>query len=215
MTAPLPPSDAPEISAADLGPDVPRRGMAWSEALGRAWLKAMGWRVTGYAPQLAKAVFIGAPHTSNRDGLVAAATLLTLRIRMNVMAKAELFKGPFGPLFRWLGVLPVYRTDSRGGQVEQIAAQFAEHERLYVGIAPEGTRHASKAWKSGFYHVAVAAGVPIVPFILDFGRRELRILSPFIPTHDISADMQHLIELYRGIIPADPSRLSKPLRELQ
>lgn len=214
MTAQLPPSGAPAITANTLGPDVPRRGQAWSERLGLMWLKAMGWRVTGASPQVAKAVFIGAPHTSNRDGLVAAATILALRLRISVMAKAELFKGTFGAMFRWLDVLPVYRSSqAKGGQVEQMVAQFAASKNLYIGIAPEGTRHSSPAWKSGFYHLAVAAGVPIVPFILDFGRKELRILEAFYPTGDITADMAKLMEPYFGIIPAAPERLSMPLRE--
>lgn len=201
------------VTAADLGPHVPRRGTPFSQAFGEAWLRLIGWKVTGTPPQVGKAMFIGAPHTSNRDGFVAAAVILALRLRITVMAKAELFKGPVGSFFRWAGVMPVYRNSSRGGQVEQVAARFAESESIYIGIAPEGTRHASPKWRSGFYHMAVMAQVPILPFILDFGRKELRLLPLFHPTGDLEADMAALIDLYRGITPADPSRLSLPLRE--
>ncbi|MEO6698136.1 MAG: lysophospholipid acyltransferase family protein [Paraperlucidibaca sp.] len=201
------------VTAESLGPLVPRRGTAFSQRIGLLWLRLIGWRITGTPPMVAKAIFIGAPHTSNRDGFVAVATALAIRLRINVMAKAELFNSPLGPLFRWMGVMPVYRRGSRGGQVEQVVARFAAEESVYIGIAPEGTRHASPAWKTGFYHMAVKAGVPIVPFILDFGRKELHMLPAFYPTGDLDADLPRLMAPYHGIIPADPSRLSLPLRE--
>ena len=201
------------ITAEMLGPEVPRRGNAFSQRAGEVWLRLSGWKVTGTPMTVPKAVFIGAPHTSNRDGFLAAAVTLALRLRITVMAKAELFKGPLGGVFRWLGAMPVYRAGSRGGQVEQVAARFAEEDNVYIGIAPEGTRHASPAWKTGFYHMAMKAGVPIVPFIMDFGRKELHMLPAFYPTGDLAADLPRLMAAYRGIIPADPSRLSLPLRE--
>lgn len=207
------PSGDPLITAENLGPQVPRRGTAFTQRLGMAWLRLMGWKVTGTPPTVPKAMFIGAPHTSNRDGLVAAATILALRLRITVLMKAELFKGPLGSFFRWADVMPVYRNSAmRGGQVEQVVERFKNSECVYIGIAPEGTRHAAEKWKRGFWHMAVKAGVPIVPFILDFGRKELRITPVFYPTGDQEADMAALIALFRGVIPADPSRLSHPLR---
>ena len=213
MTSSKPaPRNAPLITADDLDPLVPRRGTPFSQRIGLLWLRLIGWRITGTPPTVAKALLIGAPHTSNRDGFVAVATTMALRLRIHVMAKAEIFKGPLATLFRWMDVIPVYRDGSRGGQVEQIVARFAAEECIYIGVAPEGTRHASPAWKTGFYHMAMKAGVPIVPFILDFGRKELHMLPVFYPTGDIDADMKHLMAPYHGIIPADPSRLSLALR---
>lgn len=201
------------VTAENLGPLVPRRGTLFSQRLGLAWLSLIGWRITGTPPTVPKAIFIGAPHTSNRDGLVAAACILAIRMRITVMVKSELMVGPLGWFFRWLGMMPVYRIDSRGGQVEQVVARFAEEDSIYIGVAPEGTRHASPAWKTGFYHMAVKAGVPIVPFILDFGRKELHMLPVFYPTGNVDIDLPRLMAPYHGIIPADPSRLSLPLRE--
>lgn len=199
-------------TAADLGPLVPRRGTPFTQRLGELWLKALGWKVTGSLPDVPKAVFIGAPHTSNRDGIVAAAVILAMRFRITVMAKAELFKGPFGPFFRWLGVMPIYRSQS-SGLVEQCAEQLRQADQMYLGVAPEGTRHAAKAWKSGFYHIAMAANVPIIAFILDFGNKELRFTPVFHPTGDLEKDMAELMSRYKGVVPADPSRLSHPLRD--
>jgi len=200
------------MTARDLGSQVPRRGTAFSQRLGEVWLRLIGWQITGSAPEVAKAVFIGAPHTSNRDGFVAAAVILALRLRIRVMMKAELFVGPLGNFFRWLGIMPIYRDQSRG-LVDQSADYLRNAEQLYLGIAPEGTRHASPAWKLGFYHIAVKAGVPIVPFVLDFGRKELRICPAFYPTGDMDADVQLIMSYYYGVTPADPSRLSLPLRD--
>ena len=201
------------VTAEMLGPEVPRRGTAFSQRVGEIWLRLSGWKVTGTPMAVPKAIFIGAPHTSNRDGFLAAAVMLALRLRITVMAKSELFKGPLGGIFRWLGAMPIYRSNSRGGQVEQVAARFSEEENIYIGISPEGTRHASPAWRTGFYHMAVKAGVPIVPFIMDFGRKELHFLPVFYPTGVLTADLPRLMAPYHGIIPADPSRLSLPLRK--
>ena len=136
------------IKAKDLGPDVPRRGNAVGQFVGELLLRLLGWQITGVPLSAPKAMFIGAPHTSNRDGLIAVAAMLALRLRINVMMKAELFVGPFGKLFHWFGMRPVYRSKSMG-LVEQSAQQYRETDKLYLGIAPEGTRHASKAWKLG------------------------------------------------------------------
>ncbi len=201
------------IKAEDLSPNVPRRGNAFTQQLGEFWLRRMGWQVTGVFPDVPKAVFIGAPHTSNRDGLVAAATILALRLNIRVMAKAELFKGPMAPFFRWLGVMPVFRSKSQG-LVEQSASYLKQVDNFYLGIAPEGTRHGSPEFKRGFYLIALKAGVPIIPFILDFGRKELRVTPAFYPSGDMAADMEAIIERYRGAIGANPDRMSAPLKAM-
>ncbi len=213
MSATTPTND-PVITAEHLGPEVPRRGTPFTQRLGLLWLRAMGWKVTGAVPTHGKALMIGAPHTSNRDGLVAAATIMALRLNITVLAKAELFKGPVGAFFRWANVMPVYRNSSKGGQVEQVVARFAQPGSIYIGIAPEGTRHSAEEWKLGFYYMAHRAGVPIIPFILDFGRKELRITEAFFTTGDKEADLAALQARYRDVIPANPARLSGPLRRL-
>ena len=201
------------ITAKDLSPNVPRRGTAFSQRLGELWLRLLGWKVTGEFPDVPKAGFIGAPHTSNRDGIVAAAVILSLRLKIRIMAKAELFKGPMGPFFRWLGVMPVFRSKSQG-LVEQSANYLKQAENFYLGIAPEGTRHGSPEFKRGFYLIAVKAGVPIIPFMLDFGNKELRITPAFYPTGDMAADMAAIIERYRGVVGANPDRMSAPLKAM-
>lgn len=195
------------------GAAVPRRGNRFFQWLGTAVLHAMGWRITGTFPDVPKAVVIGAPHTSNQDGVIAVAAVLALRLRIVLMGKHSLFRGPFGPVLRWFGLIPVDRT-SAAGVVEQSVARFREREQLFLGMAPEGTRHGAEEWKTGFYRIAVNAGVPIMVAVLDYGKREVRLPLTFMPCGDVDADMQRILECYRGVMPKRPERLSRPLRTL-
>jgi 1-acyl-sn-glycerol-3-phosphate acyltransferase len=175
------------------------------------WL--LGWRVVGKLPNQEKALLIGAPHTSNCDGLVGAAAILALRLRIGIMAKDNLFRWPFGYMWRFLGVIPVDRN-SPHGLVGASVQQFAEHQQLFLGMTPEGTRKEAEKWKTGFYHIASQARLPIVVVVLDYGRKEIRLPLILQPSGDIEADMQRIFSCYRGVVPARPERLSTPLREL-
>lgn len=194
------------------GPAVPRRGNRFSQWLGAVFLRLLGWRITGQFPDVPKAVIIGAPHTSNWDGVLAVAAVLALRLRIVLMGKHSLFKGPFAPLLRWLGLIPIDRS-SAAGVVEQSVSRFHEREQMFLGMAPEGTRHSAKEWKTGFYRIACDAGVPIMLAVLDYGKREIRLPLTFMPSGDLDADMEKILACYRGVLPRRPERLSLPLRE--
>ncbi|WP_245932437.1 lysophospholipid acyltransferase family protein [Isoalcanivorax indicus] len=196
-----------------LGPCVPRRGNAFSEGLGRLLLRCIGWRITGTFPDVPKAVVIGAPHSSNWDALVTAAVVLSLRVRIGLMAKDNLFRWPLGGLFRWLGGIPIDRRSKRG-VVDQSVDKFNEREKLFLGIAPEGTRTAALAWKTGFHQIARRAGVPIIVAVLDYGRRELRFADVVYPGDDSAADLERILVHYRGAVARRPERLSAPLKAL-
>lgn len=193
---------------------IPRRGNRFSQWLGRMLLWCMGWRIVGSLPNVPKAVVIGAPHSSNWDGLVAAGVVLSLRVRIGLMAKDSLFRWPLGGLLRWLGGIPIDRRSARG-VVEQSVDRFRERQQLFLGIAPEGTRRAAAQWKTGFWQIARQADVPILVVVIDYGRRELRIAEPFLPGPDLAADMQHILAHYQGAVPRRPERLSAPLKALQ
>lgn len=201
------------ITANDLSPSVPRRGNKLSQRLGEFWLRRLGWTVTGTFPDAAKAVFIGAPHTSNRDAIISAAVILALRLNIRIMAKSQLFKWPAGPVFRWMGLMPVFRHKSQG-LIEQSANYLKQVDNFYLGIAPEGTRHQSPEFKRGFYLIAVQAEVPIIPFMLDYENKELRFTPAFYPTGDMTTDINTIIERYRGVIGANPKRMSAPLKAM-
>ena len=178
------------------GPSVPRRGGALRAAVGRLMLRAMRWRPGGPLPDLPRAVIIAAPHSSNWDFFVGIALVFAIRLDVRFIGKAEIFRGPVGPLMRWLGGLPVDRKRPEG-VVAQTVARFAAQERLLLAVAPEGTRKPVAKWKSGFYRIALGAGVPIIPGYFDNRRREVGFLEPFHPTGNMEADLESLRALYR------------------
>ncbi|MBZ2187694.1 lysophospholipid acyltransferase family protein [Alcanivorax sp. JB21] len=209
-------ADVDPVSDVVIGKAVPRRGNAFSRLLGRIILRLIGWRITGHFPDVPKAVVIGAPHSSNWDGLVAAGVVLALQVRIGLMAKETLFRWPFARVLRWLGGIPIHR-DSARGVVDQSVDRFREREKLFLGIAPEGTRTAAEQWRTGFYMIASRARVPVIVAVLDYGRRELRFADVLYPGEDYSAaemgaDMQRILGHYRGVVPRRPERLSLPLR---
>lgn len=194
-----------------IGDQVPRRGTVLSQRLGCWLLARLGWQIRGEFPNVPQAVVIGAPHTSNWDGLVGVATVLALRLRIALMGKHTLFKGPFGPLLRALGLIPVDRT-SAGAVVAHSVARFRARPQLFLGMAPEGTRNGADEWKTGFYRIAQEAGVPILLAVFDYGKRELRLPLTLYPSGDMDADMAKILDCYRNVTPKHPQRLSTPLR---
>jgi len=180
------------------GPLVPRRGGFLRAAIGRMMLRLLRWRIGSAFPDLAKAVVIAAPHSSYRDFFVGIALVFAMRLEVRFIGKVELFRGPLGPVMRWLGGLPVNRTRP-GGIVVQTVAMFAERKSLILAVAPEGTRKPVDRWKSGFYRIAHEAGVPIVPGYFDNRRRVVGFGPPFQPTGDMSGDIAALRAFFAPI----------------
>ena len=170
-----------------LGPAIPRRGSAVMRAVGRAVLALLGWRVEGEVPNLPKFVIAVAPHTSNWDFVVGAATMFALDLRLAFIGKHTLFRGPLGAVMRWMGGLPVDRS-SPHGVVEESVQAFARTERRILVIAPEGTRKRVAQFKSGFLHIARGAGVPVVLASLDYQARCVRLGPTFTPGEDIEQE---------------------------
>lgn len=187
----------------ELDPAVPQRGSALSRALGRAMLRVVGWDFEGTIPNCSRFVIIGAPHTSNWDFLYAMATMLALGIDVHWLGKHTLFRGPLGPVMRWLGGVPVDRSHP-GGVVGGAVARLQQRERFVLGVAPEGTRRRVAQWKTGFYRIARQAGVPILPVYFDYAKRVVGAGPLFTPTGDMAADIAELRAFYRTVIPRRP-----------
>lgn len=180
------------------GPLVPRRGGAVTAAVGRGMLWLLGWRIEGGLPDLTKVLVIVAPHSSGWDFFVGIATVFALRLDAHFVGKAELFRGPLGVVMRALGGLPVDRHHPQGF-VAQLVAMFASRDSLILAMAPEGTRQPVARWKSGFYRVALGAGVPIVPVYLDNARKRLGFGAPVHPTGDAEREIAELRACYAGV----------------
>lgn len=159
------------------GANVPRRDYGPLRRVGLAWLRASGWRIEGDLPDLPRVVVAVAPHSSNWDFVHAVAAVFALGLKVSFIGKHTLFRGILGRFMTWLGGIPVDRGRP-DGVVEALQVRFARGDPLWFGVAPEGTRRAGAPFKSGFYRVAQAAGVPIVPVYIDYRRRVLGILAP-------------------------------------
>jgi 1-acyl-sn-glycerol-3-phosphate acyltransferase len=158
----------------------------------------MGWNVEGEIPNIPKLVIIAAPHTSNWDFVVGVAAKLALGLDVMWLGKDTLFRGPLGAMMRRLGGRPVDR-DASHDVVSDMVGEFARRERLILALAPEGTRKRVERWRTGFYHIAHAARVPIVPVALNFGARAIQIGAPYTTTGNADADIAALRQRYAGV----------------
>jgi len=163
----------------------------------------MGWRVDGNIPNRRKLVIIAAPHTSNWDFVVGIAAKVALGLRIRFLGKDTLFRFPLGVLMRHWGGIPVDR-DARHDVVNTILDEFARCERMVLAVAPEGTRRRVERWRTGFYHIAHGARVPIVPVALNFGSRAVQIGAPFDTTGDLEADVRELQRYFAGVRGKNP-----------
>jgi 1-acyl-sn-glycerol-3-phosphate acyltransferase len=181
--------------------------------IGRSWMRVFGWKLTGERELPPRFVFVAAPHTSNWDFPFMMATAWVLDVPIRWLGKHTLFQGPFGWFFTAMGGLPVDRRAPQG-LVGQVVDKFNAEAALVVGIPPEGTRARVEVWKSGFYHVANGARVPIGLAYLDFARKECGIGGFFTPTGDVRADMDRVRAFYHDVRGKYPEQECVPhLRE--
>lgn len=183
-----------------------KRGVAYW--LGRAWLAAFGWRVEGGAPNVPKAVVVAALHTSSWDFPFTLATSAVLGLEMSWLGKHTLFRGPMGPVMRWLGGVAVDRT-KKNDMVSSVVDILDQHEELFLVLAPEGTRGRASRWKTGFYHMAVNAKVPIVLGYLDYERKVSGLGEVFWPSGDLKADLPKIRAFYSNVRGKHPERQSE------
>ena len=175
-------------------PRVPRGGFArW---FGRTLLRLGGWRIVGEFPDIPKLVLIGAPHSSNWDGVWGFAAKLALGLDIRILGKHQLFWWPLGPLLRRIGVIAINR-DAAHGVVDQLAERIRREERMWLGIAPEGTRRKVDRWKTGFWKIARAADVPVLPAYFDYPEKVIGIGPPFVLGDDMAADIARIRAWYR------------------
>lgn len=170
----------------------------------RLLMRLIGWRLIGTFPDTPKFVAIGAPHTRNADGFFAVMVGLLLRVRLYWLGKHTLFKPPFGWFVRFVGGIPIDRNKPNANGVQQAAAFIHERDQIVLTVAPEGTRKNVPHWKSGFYYIALEAGVPIVPAYINYDRRVLILGEPVYVTGDVEADMKKIQDFYGRESGCDP-----------
>jgi len=165
-----------------------------------AWLglRLAGWKLKGRPPNARKFVVIAYPHTSNWDFPLGLSACIIFRLKIYWLGKDSLFKGPAGPIMKWLGGIPIDRSKAQDF-VKQVIETFDQSEQMVIAVAPEGTRSAVKKWKTGFYHIASGANVPIVPGYLDYAKKEVGFLESFYPGGDIDKDIPAIKAIYGTI----------------
>ncbi|QYK05256.1 lysophospholipid acyltransferase family protein [Shewanella zhangzhouensis] len=164
----------------------------------RLLMKLTGWRFEGELPALPSYIITVAPHTSNWDFIVGVMARGALGERIHFLGKHQLFIPPWGWFFRAIGGSPVDRRKNNN-LVDAVSALFEEDKNFKLALAPEGTRSKVSRWKTGFYHIAVKAKVPIVTVGLDFAERTVVLGPARATTGDMQADMDAIIAFYRGI----------------
>ncbi|OMH38372.1 lysophospholipid acyltransferase family protein [Motiliproteus sp. MSK22-1] len=169
----------------------------------RLLLKLFGWQVDKQVPAAPKYILIGYPHTSNWDFILAMLAKGALNLRFHWVAKDSLFWWPLGPLMRAMGGIPVNRRISTGF-IDQLALRYQQQDQLAIVITPEGTRSYRDYWKSGFYHLALAAKVPVALGYIDFPTKRLGI-GPLIElSGDLDRDLTTIREFYADKVGLNP-----------
>ncbi len=168
------------------------------------WLyRRKGWRLEGAAPPGPKSVLLGVPHTSNWDFVFFLGATDHFGLRPRFMGKDSLFRWPMRRFMFDMGGVPVDRS-AKGDYVRAMVEAFAAQDEFHLVVAPEGTRSASRPWRSGFYHIALGAGVPIVCAWVDNGRMAGGIGEVIWPSGDFAADMAKIRAFYETVIPGHP-----------
>ncbi|MBX7491933.1 lysophospholipid acyltransferase family protein [Qipengyuania sp. 1NDW9] len=159
-----------------------------------------GWKLDGRLPDIDKFVIAGAPHTSNWDFVFFIGATAEEGVQPNFMGKHTLFQGMMRNFMFDMGGIPVDRT-KRANYVEQVAEEFRKRERLALVIAAEGTRSTDGSWKSGFYHIARAANVPIVPAYVNNDTMTLGFGPPIVPTESYGETLAEIARFMQSKLP--------------
>ncbi|HTA64860.1 MAG TPA: 1-acyl-sn-glycerol-3-phosphate acyltransferase [Xanthomonadaceae bacterium] len=175
---------------------TPRTGNAFTRWIGRTVLRLGGWTMAGEFPDVRKMVILAAPHSSAWDAVWGLAAKMALGLRIVVIGKQELFHGPLGWLLRRFGAIPVDRARAHG-VVDMVTERFAESDTMWFVLAPEGTRKRVERWKTGFWHIARDANVPVLCAYFHYPERTIGIGPLMHMTGNLKGDMAMVREFYK------------------
>lgn len=156
---------------------------------------------------------LAAPHTSNWDALYARLTLKAMGVNVRITIKDSYMKFPLGPFIRALGGIGINRRPKQAGEerpsmVQVMVDLFQEHPKLCMLVTPEATRARQENWKTGFYYVAMGAGVPIALAYMDYEKKIAGVGKIIYPSGDFEADMREIMAFYQNIHPKYPECFS-------
>lgn len=184
------------------------------ESLAAKCIKALGWKIDNQFPSnIQQCVMLAAPHTSNWDALYARLTLKAMGVNVRITIKDSYMKFPLGPFIRALGGIGINRRPKQAGEerpsmVQVMVDLFQEHPKLCMLVTPEATRARQENWKTGFYYVAMGAGVPIALAYMDYEKKIAGVGKIIYPSGDFEADMREIMAFYQNIHPKYPECFS-------
>ena len=188
------------------------------EKLAEQSLNLMGWEIDNHWDlNIDQCVMIAAPHTSNWDALYARLALKALGVNVRLTIKDSYMKFPFEPFVRAMGGIGIDRSSKSNGQarlsmVQLMSNLFKTHPKLVMLVTPEGTRAKQEQWKTGFYHVAMTAGVPIALAYMDYAKKKTGVGKIIYPTGDYEKDMAEIMAFYAQINAKFPENFSVDTR---
>jgi len=179
---------------------TPKTNSGIKKVIGRFMLWCYRWHIEGEVLNVKKFMVILAPHTSYWDFLSNMATMLALGVRNRWFVADVFCWWPLGNLMRWLGGIPIDRSCPQD-LVTFTIGKFKEHDELILALYPEGTTRKAEKWKTGFWHIARGAGIPIQFLAVDYKKRA-SVFGPVIqPSNDIESDMKKIQTYFKNVTP--------------
>ncbi|MCQ2268295.1 MAG: 1-acyl-sn-glycerol-3-phosphate acyltransferase [Bacteroidaceae bacterium] len=177
------------------------------KVFGFIYYKVLGWKSVVNTPDFNKCIICTAPHTTNWDLFIGKLFIGAVGRESGFLMKSDWFFWPLGPIFRWMGGIPVNR--SKNTSLTQRVIELAKtSDRFILTITPEGTRKANPKWKRGFWFIAKGANLPIVLCGIDYEKKEIRSEKVFIPSDDIEADMREIKMFFKDFKGYHPENFS-------
>lgn len=180
-------------------------------------MQLFGWNVRYKPLPGPHGIAVVYPHTSNWDFIVGILGKWAIGLQFSWLAKESLFRGPMGVVMRYWGGVPVERRGAPTGATQRLADKINAADWMWIGITPEGTRGYRPYWRSGFYHLALAAKLPLLLVYIDYRTKELGVVDTLELTGNQEADMAAIAAIYKGreaLYPTDAAPIAlAPARE--
>ena len=174
---------------------------------GFIYYKLLGWKTKVSVPDYDKYIICAAPHTTNWDLFIGKLFMGAIGRKTGFMMKTDWFFWPLGPIFRWMGGIPVDRS-RKTSLVDQMIKIAKSSQKFHLAITPEGTRKANPNWKKGFYYIAQGAGLPIILVAIDYEKKCITAEKVIHPSGDLDKDMREVKLYYKNFKGKYPENFS-------
>ena len=174
---------------------------------GFIYYKLLGWKSKVSAPDYDKYIICAAPHTTNWDLIIGKLFYGAIGRETGFMMKKDWFFWPLGPIFRWMGGIPVDRS-RKTSLVDQMIKIAKSSQKFHLAITPEGTRKANPNWKKGFYYIAQGASMPILLIAIDYEKKCITAEKVIHPSGDLDKDMREIKLYYKNFKGKYPEKFS-------